>query len=281
MRSKAVAKTLATRARLPSTVNSDVRRLGRHKMTASLLKPESPAEWREARRLVEETTSLNLDLSFQAARAGAFERVFSAVWRFAGARKWVGLRGARMLSDTVGEIKRLYVEPTARGLGLGQALVRGIVEEGKQLEYTRLVLDTLPSMLAARLLYQALGFKPVAPYRYNPVSGTVFLELRCRIKEPSTVRPRADGPPAPCPRRHSPAAEQNLDANGRAVQHASVVHFSLMLMTIILSRTGGKPGCIIPRRTDSWFTFLVATKRGKPDFEGVIKIRSKETSRSI
>jgi ribosomal protein S18 acetylase RimI-like enzyme len=86
--------------------------------------------------------------------------------------------GLRKLSDTVGEIKRLYVAPTARGLGLGEALVRGIVDEGKQLKYTRLVLDTLPSMLAARSLYQALGFKPAAPYRYNPVPGTAFLELQ-------------------------------------------------------------------------------------------------------
>jgi ribosomal protein S18 acetylase RimI-like enzyme len=91
---------------------------------------------------------------------------------------FVGCVGLRKLSDTAGEIKRLYVEPTARGLGLGEALVRGIVDEGRKLKYTRLVLDTLPSMLEARSLYQALGFKPVAPYRYNPVSGTAFLELR-------------------------------------------------------------------------------------------------------
>lgn len=85
--------------------------------------------------------------------------------------------GLRKLSDAFGEIKRLYVAPTARGLGLGEALVRGIVDERKQLKCTRLVLDTLPSMIAARCLYQALGFKPVAPYRYNPVSRTAFLEL--------------------------------------------------------------------------------------------------------
>ena len=88
--------------------------------------------------------------------------------------------GLRKLSDAVGEIKRLYVVPTARGLGLGEALVRGIVDVGKRLGYTRLVLDTLPSMLEARSLYQALGFNPVAPYRYNPVSGTAFLELQLR-----------------------------------------------------------------------------------------------------
>jgi ribosomal protein S18 acetylase RimI-like enzyme len=149
--------------------------------------PKSAAEWREARRLVEEyASSLNLDLSFQnfAQELEHFESEYSPPsGAFLLAREedsFVGCVGLRKVSDTVGEIKRLYVAPTARGLGLGEALARGIVDEGKKRKYTRLVLDTLPSMLAARSLYQALGFKPVAPYRYNPVPGTAFLELQLR-----------------------------------------------------------------------------------------------------
>jgi putative acetyltransferase len=156
-------------------------------MSASLLKPESAAEWREARRLVEEyAASLNVDLSFQnfAQELEHFEDEYSQpssaflLAREKGA--FVGCVGLRKHSETVGEIKRLYVQPTSRGLGLGEALVRAIVDEGRKLRYTRLVLDTLPSMLAARSLYQALGFKSIAPYRYNPVPGTAFLELQLR-----------------------------------------------------------------------------------------------------
>ena len=154
-------------------------------MTASLLKPSSAAQWREARRLVEEyAASLDIDLCFQnfAQELEQFEIQYAPpTGAFLLARHgdaFVGCVGLRKLSDTVGEIKRLYVAPSARGLGLGEALVRGIVDEGKRLKYARLVLDTLPSMLAAQSLYRAMGFRPVAPYRHNPVAGTAFLELQ-------------------------------------------------------------------------------------------------------
>lgn len=160
--------------------------------TANLLKPESAEEWRAARRLVEEyAASLNLDLSFQnfARELEHFEIEYALPsGAFLLARTddaFVGCAGLRRFADGVGEIKRLYVAPPARGLGLGRALMRRMVAEGERLGYARLVLDTLPSMQEARSLYRALGFRTIAPYRYNPVAGTTYFELRLRGREDS------------------------------------------------------------------------------------------------
>lgn len=73
------------------------------------------------------------------------------------------------------EMKRVYVAPAARGLGLGIAMVEALFEAARQAGHRRMVLDTLPSMVEAHQLYAKLGFEPIAPYYDTPVAGTVFL----------------------------------------------------------------------------------------------------------
>lgn len=73
------------------------------------------------------------------------------------------------------EIKRLYVAPDARGLGLGRALVAAILKTAAELGYGEARLDTLPDMTAAIALYRRAGFAPIAPYYDTPVAGTLFL----------------------------------------------------------------------------------------------------------
>ncbi len=156
-------------------------------MTIRLTQPQSEEDWRQARQLIEEyAASLNLDLSFQNF-AHELEHLTSEYAPPTGAfllaeekGVYLGCVGVRQFSDGIGEIKRLYVIPSARGRGVGRLLAEGVVAAAKQIGYTRLLLDTLPSMKEAQSLYVSLGFKPTAAYRFNPVPGTAFLELELR-----------------------------------------------------------------------------------------------------
>jgi ribosomal protein S18 acetylase RimI-like enzyme len=72
------------------------------------------------------------------------------------------------------EMKRLYVSPKARGLGLGQALITAILDEASKLGYTEMRLDTLPAMTQAISLYEKAGFLPIEPYYETPIGGNLF-----------------------------------------------------------------------------------------------------------
>lgn len=90
--------------------------------------------------------------------------------------KAVGCIALRRLAHDTCEMKRLYVSPEARTGGMGRHLVAAICSEAKAAGYRRIRLDTLPDMAAARRLYAAMGFRPIAPYCFNPAPGAVFLE---------------------------------------------------------------------------------------------------------
>lgn len=77
----------------------------------------------------------------------------------------------------VGEIKRLYVRPSARGRRVGEQLLNHLMKEAKVIGYTHLWLDTVPSRMGRAVeLYRANGFSEIAPYRANPQPGVIYME---------------------------------------------------------------------------------------------------------
>ena len=74
-------------------------------------------------------------------------------------------------------MKRLYVQPSHRGTGLGVQLVDRVIAEARTAGYHSMLLDTLATMTAAIALYRRTGFRDVPPYYANPLPGVVYLEL--------------------------------------------------------------------------------------------------------
>jgi putative acetyltransferase len=75
------------------------------------------------------------------------------------------------------EMKRLYVRPAFRRLGLGRWLARELIDRATQSGYSTMLLDTLDEMEAARELYVTLGFVEIPPYYYSPVPGAHYLRV--------------------------------------------------------------------------------------------------------
>src|SRR5512138_981381 len=88
----------------------------------------------------------------------------------------VGCVGVREVDRGTAEMKRLYVRPAWRGLGLGRALAQAAIDAARTRGYARIVLDSLPKMHEAQALYRSLDFRETAPYLAQPTPGATCFE---------------------------------------------------------------------------------------------------------
>ncbi|HSD26514.1 MAG TPA: GNAT family N-acetyltransferase [Vicinamibacteria bacterium] len=86
-----------------------------------------------------------------------------------------GCIAVRRWRDDACEMKRLYVRPRYRGARCGLFLAERSIAWAVRAGYKRMVLDTLPVMASAQRLYERLGFRDIAPYRFNPIPGARFM----------------------------------------------------------------------------------------------------------
>lgn len=75
--------------------------------------------------------------------------------------------GVRRLSEDVGEIKRMFVVPAARGRGHGRRVLAALESAALELGYTRLRLDTAQSLVDAIALYRSAGYRDIPDYNGN------------------------------------------------------------------------------------------------------------------
>ena len=80
------------------------------------------------------------------------------------------------LSNQVCEMKRLYVAPEFRGLGLGYRLIQRLLKAAVSHGYQTMKLDSHPNMLIAQKLYKKFDFVPTVRYNQNPIEGIIFFE---------------------------------------------------------------------------------------------------------
>ncbi len=87
----------------------------------------------------------------------------------------VGTIAIRPFDTTTCEVKRLYVQPAARGQGLGHRLTAEILATARALGYTRAILDTGGFLIAAQRLYEDFGFTDIPAYYHNPIEGVRYM----------------------------------------------------------------------------------------------------------
>jgi ribosomal protein S18 acetylase RimI-like enzyme len=152
-----------------------------------LLTPESPAQFEATRAVFREyAAALGVDLCFQnfeaelAALPGEYRAPRGALLLATVNGELAGCGACRALSDVdyanACEMKRLYVRPGFRGLGIGRMVAQALMDHAMQAGYTAMLLDTLDDMEAARGLYVALGFEEIPPYYFNPIPGAHYLK---------------------------------------------------------------------------------------------------------
>ncbi len=127
---------------------------------------------------------LQVDLCFQdfetelATLPGAYAPPAGGVWLAYVDGELAGCIGFRPHEEKAAcEMKRLWLRPNYRGLGLGRRLAVTCIAGARAAGYRTICLDTLGFMDAARSLYADLGFHEIPAYYDNPLDDVRYLEL--------------------------------------------------------------------------------------------------------
>ena len=104
--------------------------------------------------------------------------------------QYIGVGCLKRLTTAVAELQRMYVQPSARGLGAGRLLVEQLLADARAMQFKIVRLESLRALSAAHTLYRSVGFREIEPYTENSMkeyqsasametyrSSAIFMEL--------------------------------------------------------------------------------------------------------
>ena len=102
----------------------------------------------------------------------------------------IGCGALKFHDDEPAEIKRMWVDPSARGLGLGRRLLEELEERARERGVTRVRLETNGALTEAIGLYRSAGYEEVDPFNDEPYAHHWF-EKRLEAPPEAGSRPGA------------------------------------------------------------------------------------------
>jgi putative acetyltransferase len=159
-------------------------------MSYQILNAETASDIDHVRMLMKHYNAflgkLGVDLCFQdfnlelEALPGAYVKPHGNLWisRHSQTNEAFGCIAVKPLDDTTCEMKRLWVEDAAKGMGLGRALAESSIAFARDAGYRTMKLDTLRTrMPVAIALYRSLGFVDTEAYVHNPEPDVLYMKL--------------------------------------------------------------------------------------------------------
>lgn len=151
-------------------------------MDFSFIVAKTDEQFADGRKLFEEyAASLNFNLCFQGftEELNQLDQQYNApngalIIAYAN-QIAVAAVGIRQFENQKAELKRMYTQPAYRGKKIGHALLEKAIKIATELNYSQLLLDTLPEMKAAIKLYEESGFIQTEPYRFNPFDTAIYM----------------------------------------------------------------------------------------------------------
>jgi putative acetyltransferase len=153
-----------------------------HQHTVDLLWANAQQDWQQLAEIFGEyVQSTQTDLSFQSPQTefarlpGDYAAPKGAGLMVQVSGELVGCAALRPIDTLTAELKRVYIKPSHRGMGLGRLVVNTMIACAQSKGYRWLCLDVLAEFQAAQALYTDLGFIDGPARTFNPVPGTRFM----------------------------------------------------------------------------------------------------------